>query len=88
MSYLSLYVCVKQKAMFLDQFKNEQQKLQAVNMAYNELHQKHTELSSQAKGQTQLICDLEVKTHTHMYSSHLTQELVVFPQSRVIMATF
>lgn len=80
MSYLSLYICVKQKAMFLDRIKNEQQKLQAVNMAYNELHQKHTELSSQAKGQTQLICDLEVKTQTHMYSSINTGVSCVSPK--------
>lgn len=56
---LSLYIYVKQKTMLLDQIKNEQQKLQAVNGAYNELHQKCIELSSQA-GQVQLMCDLEV----------------------------
>ncbi|XP_073327458.1 coiled-coil domain-containing protein 73 isoform X2 [Pagrus major] len=49
----------KEKEVFLDRIKSEQQELQALKEAYNELHQKHTELSSQAKVQTQHIYELE-----------------------------
>ncbi|KAF1387170.1 hypothetical protein PFLUV_G00102570 [Perca fluviatilis] len=49
----------KTKSMFLDCTKSEQQDLQAVKEAYNELHQGHTELSSQAKVQAQHIYELE-----------------------------
>ncbi|XP_028440589.1 coiled-coil domain-containing protein 73 isoform X2 [Perca flavescens] len=49
----------KTKSMFLDCIKSEQQDLQAVKEAYNELHQGHTELSSQAKVQAQHIYELE-----------------------------
>lgn len=57
---LTLYIRVKQKAMLLDGIRSEQQEFQAVNEAYDELHQKHNELSSQAKVQAQLICEMEV----------------------------
>lgn len=60
-----LYVCIKQKLMFLDHIKSEQQDLQAVKEAYHELHQKHTELSSQAEVQAQHIYELEVQTHVY-----------------------
>lgn len=49
--------------MFLDHIKSEQQDLQAVKEAYHELHQKHTELSSQAE--VQHIYELEVQTHVY-----------------------
>ncbi|XP_044049416.1 coiled-coil domain-containing protein 73-like isoform X6 [Siniperca chuatsi] len=49
----------QEKAMFLDRIKSELQDLQAVKDAYEELQQKHTELSSQAKVQAQHIYELE-----------------------------
>ncbi|XP_035858596.1 uncharacterized protein LOC116057600 isoform X4 [Sander lucioperca] len=51
----------KEKSVFLDCIKSEQQDLQAVKEAYNELHQGHTELSSQAKVQAQHIYELEMR---------------------------
>lgn len=51
---------MKQKAVFLDRIKSEQQALEAVNKAYDELYQKHSELSSQVKVQAQLISESEV----------------------------
>eukprot|EP00064_Thunnus_orientalis_P005099 superscaffoldBa00000487_g5112 len=49
----------KEKTMFLDRIKSEQQDHQAVKEAYDELHQKHTELSAQAKAQAQHLHELE-----------------------------
>ncbi len=63
---LSVYVCIKQRATFLDRIKSEQQELQAVTEAYDELCQKHSELSSQAKVQAQHIYELEVQTQTQV----------------------
>ncbi|XP_078114186.1 coiled-coil domain-containing protein 73 [Sander vitreus] len=51
----------KEKSMFLDCIKSEQQDLQAVKEAYTELHQGHTELFSQAKVQAQHIYELEMR---------------------------
>lgn len=59
-----MYVWIKKKAVYLDRIKSEQQDLQAVKEAYYELHQKYTELSSQAKVQAQHVYELEVQTHT------------------------
>lgn len=64
---LSLYVCAQQRSVLLDRIENEQQERQAANEAYDQLRQKHTELSSQAKVQTQLIRELEVHTRTQTY---------------------
>lgn len=50
--------------MFLDRIESEQQELKALKEAYDKLHQKHTDLSSQAKVQAQQICELEVQTET------------------------
>nr|XP_046250480.1 coiled-coil domain-containing protein 73-like isoform X2 [Scatophagus argus] len=49
----------KEKAVFQDRVRSKQQELQAVNEAYSELLQKHTELTSQAKVHTQLLYELE-----------------------------
>lgn len=61
---MTMDICIKQRAMFLDRIKREQQDLQAVTEAYDELHQKHTELSSQAKVQAQHLYELKVQTQT------------------------
>ncbi|KAI3371676.1 hypothetical protein L3Q82_024237 [Scortum barcoo] len=67
----------KERAMFLDRIKSEQEDLQAVTEAYDELQQKHTELSSQ----TQHIYKLEVQTHTQtqMTGSSQSVSTQVFP---------
>jgi len=48
--------------MFLDRIKAEQEALQALKEAYDELHQKHTELSLQTKAQAEHIHEKEVPT--------------------------
>ncbi|CAK6973248.1 uncharacterized protein LOC121896904 [Scomber scombrus] len=50
----------KEKTMFLDRIKSEQQDHQGVKEAYDELHQKHTELSTQAKAQAQHLQEMEM----------------------------
>ncbi|XP_038562126.1 uncharacterized protein LOC119893839 isoform X2 [Micropterus salmoides] len=67
----------KEKAVYLDRIKSEQQDLQAVKEAYYELHQKYTELSSQAKVQAQHVYELEMR--------HSSQSLSV---STHILPTF
>ncbi|XP_044049412.1 uncharacterized protein LOC122874927 isoform X2 [Siniperca chuatsi] len=64
-----------QKAMFLDRIKSELQDLQAVKDAYEELQQKHTELSSQAKVQAQHIYELEMRDS----SQNLSVSTQIFP---------
>ncbi|XP_033491903.1 coiled-coil domain-containing protein 73 [Epinephelus lanceolatus] len=49
----------KEKVMFLDCIKSEQQELQALKEACDKLHQEHAKLSSQAKVQAQHIYELE-----------------------------
>ncbi|XP_029289988.1 coiled-coil domain-containing protein 73 isoform X2 [Cottoperca gobio] len=51
----------KEKSMFLDCIKSEQQDLQAMKEAHDELHQKNTKMSSQAKVQAQHIHELEMR---------------------------
>lgn len=58
----------KQKTVFLDRIKSEQQDHQAVKEAYDKLHQKHTELSAQPKVQAQHLYELEVQTQYIVYS--------------------
>ncbi|XP_044049413.1 uncharacterized protein LOC122874927 isoform X3 [Siniperca chuatsi] len=65
----------QEKAMFLDRIKSELQDLQAVKDAYEELQQKHTELSSQAKVQAQHIYELEMRDS----SQNLSVSTQIFP---------
>lgn len=58
---LSLCFCIQQKAIFVGRIRSEQQELQAVKEANDELHQKNTELSSQASVQAQRREELEVQ---------------------------
>ncbi|XP_071362220.1 coiled-coil domain-containing protein 73 isoform X2 [Trachinotus anak] len=58
----------KEKKSFLDCIKSEQQDLQAVREAYDELHKKHTELSSLAKAQAQHILELEMRNSSQSLS--------------------
>ncbi|KAK5902780.1 hypothetical protein CesoFtcFv8_008005 [Champsocephalus esox] len=51
----------KEKAMFVGRIRSEQQELQAVKDANDELHQKNTELSSQASVQAQRREELEMR---------------------------
>ncbi|XP_033940203.1 coiled-coil domain-containing protein 73 isoform X2 [Pseudochaenichthys georgianus] len=51
----------KEKAMFLGRIRSEQQELQAVKEANDKLHQKNTELSSQASVQAQRREELEMR---------------------------
>lgn len=56
----------KQKTKFLDRLKTQQEDLQALKEAFDDLHQKHAELSLQAKSHEQHIHEMEVcipKTH-------------------------
>ncbi|XP_051238892.1 coiled-coil domain-containing protein 73-like [Dicentrarchus labrax] len=68
----------KEKAMLQDCIKSEQLDVQAVKEAYDELHQKHTELSSQAKVQDQHIYDLEIRdsSQSHSVSTQLFPALM------------
>lgn len=50
----------KQRMTFLDRVKSEQDGRRAVTEAFGDLHQKHSELSLQAKSQAQHINELEV----------------------------
>ncbi|XP_075327318.1 coiled-coil domain-containing protein 73 [Odontesthes bonariensis] len=52
----------KEKMMFLDRIKAEQEALQEVKEAYDELHQKNTELSLQTKAQAEHMNEKEVRT--------------------------
>ncbi|KAF3854375.1 hypothetical protein F7725_022430 [Dissostichus mawsoni] len=58
----------KEKAMFLGRIRSEQQELQAVKEANDELHQKNTELSSQASVQAQLREELEMRDISQSHS--------------------
>ncbi|KAM7396243.1 hypothetical protein PAMP_019300 [Pampus punctatissimus] len=51
----------KEKTMFLECIKSEQQVHQAVKDAYVKLHQKHAELSAQAKVQAQHLHEMEMR---------------------------
>lgn len=62
----------------MDRIKTEQQELKGVAAAYAELDQKHTELSSQANVQAQLICELEVRTSTHTHTLICKTSGVIF----------
>ncbi|CAL9697106.1 unnamed protein product [Knipowitschia caucasica] len=50
----------KEKADFLEQMKKEKQELTSVKEAFEELRQNHTELSSKAEEQAQLISELTI----------------------------
>lgn len=63
--FSTLFICVKQKTIFLDRIKTEQLVLQAVNKAYDELNRKHADLSLQVKAPAQLLCEQEVYTQTN-----------------------
>ncbi|KAM4618310.1 coiled-coil domain-containing protein 73 [Polymixia lowei] len=54
----------KEKTMFLERFKCEQQHLHALREAFDQLHQKHTELSSQAILHTQHVHGQEIRDHS------------------------
>ncbi|KAF3689188.1 hypothetical protein EXN66_Car004860 [Channa argus] len=58
----------RENIVFLDRIKIEQQDLQAVKEAYDELHQKHTELSSQAKVQGLQIREVEMRDSSQSLS--------------------
>ncbi|XP_030587618.1 coiled-coil domain-containing protein 73 isoform X2 [Archocentrus centrarchus] len=51
----------KERTRFLDRIKNEQEDLRALKEAYDDLHQKHTKLSLQAKSHAQHIQEMEVR---------------------------
>ncbi|KAM8750814.1 coiled-coil domain-containing protein 73 isoform 3-T3 [Acanthopagrus schlegelii] len=70
----------KEKEVFLDRSESEQQELQALKEAYDKLHQKHTDLSSQAKVQAQQICELErrdssksLSASTHLFPTFVDE---------------
>ncbi|XP_040894086.1 uncharacterized protein LOC121181922 [Toxotes jaculatrix] len=73
----------KEKEMFLDCIKTEQQDLQAVKEAYDELHRKHTEVSSLAKTQAQHISELEMRNS----SRSLGVSAQVFPLNEPISSS-
>ncbi|KAJ4938410.1 hypothetical protein JOQ06_003030, partial [Pogonophryne albipinna] len=58
----------KEKAIFLGRIRSEQQELQAVKEANDELHQKNTELSSQASVQAQHREELEMRDNSPSHS--------------------
>ncbi|XP_033997486.1 coiled-coil domain-containing protein 73-like [Trematomus bernacchii] len=68
----------KEKAMFLGRIRSEQQELQAVKEANDELHQKNTELSSQASVQAQHREELEMRdiSQSHSDSTEVFSTLV------------
>ncbi|XP_034094542.1 coiled-coil domain-containing protein 73-like [Gymnodraco acuticeps] len=68
----------KEKAIFLGRIRSEQQELQAVKEANDELHQKNTELSSQASVQAQHREELEMRdiSPSHSDSTEVFSTLV------------
>ncbi|XP_056243466.1 nucleoprotein TPR-like isoform X2 [Seriola aureovittata] len=58
----------KERKTFLDCIKSEQRDLRAAREAYDELQQKHTELSSLAKAQAQHISELEMRNRGQSFS--------------------
>ncbi|XP_035769775.1 sporulation-specific protein 15-like [Neolamprologus brichardi] len=64
----------KEKTKFLDRLKTQQEDLQALKEAYDDLHQKHAELSLQAKSHEQQIYEMEVRdsSQTLSVSTHPT----------------
>ncbi|XP_026167350.1 coiled-coil domain-containing protein 73 isoform X2 [Mastacembelus armatus] len=61
-SYTASKICWdREKTVFQDHIRSEQQELQAVKEAYNELHQQQSRLSSRAEVQTQHIFTSEVR---------------------------
>nr|XP_019960903.1 PREDICTED: uncharacterized protein LOC109641042 [Paralichthys olivaceus]XP_019960904.1 PREDICTED: uncharacterized protein LOC109641042 [Paralichthys olivaceus] len=67
----------KEKKMILDGIKSEQQDLRSVKEAYDELHKKHTDVSSLAKEQARHILELETRNHSRSRLSVSAQ--VVLP---------
>ncbi|CAB1455242.1 unnamed protein product [Pleuronectes platessa] len=67
----------KEKKVFLDDMESEQQELRSVKEAFDELHGKHTEVSSLSKEQAQHILELETRNHSRSRLSDSTQ--VVLP---------
>ncbi|XP_035011790.2 myosin-1 isoform X2 [Hippoglossus stenolepis] len=67
----------KEKKVFLDDIESEQQELRSVKEALDELHEKHTEVSSLSKEQAQHILELETRNHSRSRLSVSTQ--VVLP---------
>lgn len=65
-SHLSFVCLGKQKTKFLDRLKTQQEDLQALKETYEDLHQKHAELSLQAKSHEQHIHEMEVCIQKHM----------------------
>ncbi|XP_013767861.1 coiled-coil domain-containing protein 73 isoform X2 [Pundamilia nyererei] len=64
----------KEKTKFLDRLKTQQEALQALKEAYDDLHQKHAELSLQAKSHEQHTHEMEVRdsSQTLSVSTHPT----------------
>ncbi|XP_035797405.2 coiled-coil domain-containing protein 73 [Amphiprion ocellaris] len=54
----------KEKSRFLDLIQSEQKEVQALKEAYDNLHEKHSALSSQTKSQAQHITQLEMRLST------------------------
>ncbi|XP_062245631.1 coiled-coil domain-containing protein 73-like [Platichthys flesus] len=67
----------KEKKVFLDDMESEQQELRSVKEAFDELHGKHTEVSSLSKEQAQHILELEMRNHSRSCLGVSTQ--VVLP---------
>ncbi|XP_053282327.1 coiled-coil domain-containing protein 73-like [Pleuronectes platessa] len=67
----------KEKKVFLDDMESEQQELRSVREAFDELHGKHTEVSSLSKEQAQHILELETRNQSRSRLSDSTQ--VVLP---------
>lgn len=64
---ITSFICLgKQKTKFLDRLKTQQEALQALKEAFDDLHQKHAELSLQAKSHEQHIHEMEVCIQKHM----------------------
>ncbi|XP_047452661.1 coiled-coil domain-containing protein 73-like [Mugil cephalus] len=55
----------KERMTFRDRVKSEQEEREAVKEAFDDLHQKHSELSLQAKSQAQHINELEMRVNHH-----------------------
>ncbi|CAI5668003.1 unnamed protein product [Oreochromis niloticus] len=87
----------KEKTKFLDRLKTQQEDLQALKEAFDDLHQKHAELSLQAKSHEQHIHEMEVRdsSQTLSVSTHPTsveevrgEESVSEPISRSKLPSF
>ncbi|XP_060932416.1 coiled-coil domain-containing protein 73-like [Limanda limanda] len=67
----------KEKKVFLDDIESERQELRSAKEAFDELHEKHTEVSLLSKEQAQHILELETRNQSRSRLSDSTQ--VVLP---------